>query len=316
MNQFKTIQKTLMTSCETDPRFNSLVYANANLAASDFFFSIKQHMPHKSSIAFLTPASSHFDLIKSLCIKNDMQTKIKTQSESTISFLQSLDASNTLFVYWSLDHELTGERIYSENQEKEITDILKQKRLTSFKIHQYFNLKTETENIHQFEMVYPDLFRSDRFACQILYSKQNKMEFIQARYQHLEGLKWPLSINSEKTIKFKEAELERLNYFSRFSAGQSIVSDRIVLCLEKISSLMLKEYLKLDDTQAFSLSEIPEWELATWKDWWPEVENRSLQRGLLILNKNLFNDEHFEKKLLLAIQYLDENSQWIVKPHG
>lgn len=83
--------------------------------------------------------------------------------------------------------------------------------------------------------------------------------------------------------------------------------------LQEMTGLSIKQYLGLNDTQAFAPPELPFWYLQFWNHWWKEAESEKLLKGLLVLNAQVvIEDSDFTKKMEKAISDMRSLSQWSV----
>lgn len=261
MDQFGTAESYLK-ACDKISKngFDVRLYQSAELAMYDVVHSLIHFMPHKSKVAVVSLGSHLVEIVTSLSLKNQNQIITKKPNENIITFLETLD-SNTHFVYWATEHEVTGEVIYSEKQCEEILSVINRKKIFSIQLthHAYTPKNYSSETVSYSVLIQvPNIFKTQSEISMVYFSEKQKIPFGIAQLQDISFLNknWP--------------------------SGH--VRDRVIVELKDSSALAVKEYLKLKNQEAFVVAEYPSWITDKWMTWWPELTQPKRMQNFLVLS--------------------------------
>lgn len=291
MNQFGTPEK-YFKACDrlSQSGYEVRLYQSPEVAAYDLVQSLIHFAPHKNKIAVISQGSHLIDVVTSLTLKNQNQIVYKKDQENTIAFLESLPSS-IHFVFWSSENEITGEVLYNESQCEEIRTVLNRKKIFSFQ-----TTCRPTVNSHLFSsdtasyvivLQSPTIFKLNKEATLVYFSEKQKISFGLAPIQ----------------------EMSRASSFINLTPATSSFMDRVLVNCEH--ALQIKEYLNLSDAEAFVAQQYPSWVTDKWVQWWPEVAQASILKGLLVLSSEYTKDHpDYVEKIKEAEAKIKQLSSW------
>ncbi len=288
MNQFDT-QDIYFKTCDSlsENGYDVRLYQSAELATYDVVQSLIHFMPHKNKIAVANIGSHLVETVTSLALKNQNQIIYKKPNENTLAFLETLDSS-VHFFYWASENEITGEILYNEKQCEEILSVLNRKKIFSIQIASRLPSKmpfaTDASSTSVIVLV-PSVFRRHQEATAVYFSDKQKIPFGIATLQNPLFLKLPIPSVQQPPA--------------------------VVIPIEDVSALAIKEYMKLSDNQAFVSSDFPSWVTDKWVNWWPEAADASTLNSLLILSGDYVTaNKDYLKSISHATEQIKALSHW------
>lgn len=311
MNQFGT-QKLYtdipyLKACDkfSQSGFDARFYTSTELAIYDVIQSLIQHMPHKNKIAVIARGSHLLDTVTAVALKNQNQIVYKKETESTMAFLETLDAG-THCVYWVAEHEITGEVYYSKKEYTEILSILNRKKIfsvqvTSSLIPQVLNEITANEtSSYSLIINTPNIFEYRTHPTMLFYSDKQKIQFMLSLLQN----------NLELNAFISNPEYNFTKSASHIQYTDQLI-DRTVVTTERATAQAVKEFLNLPPDEAFVATDYPSWMTDKWVTWWPELEKTQVLKNTLILSKK-FTDKNPDHMMQInrAEAKIAELSQW------
>lgn len=291
MNQFGIVDKYLK-ACDLISRdgYEARIYQSSDMAMYDLVQSLIHFMPHKNKIAVISRGSHLIDVVTSLALKNQNQIVYKKENENTVAFLEAL-GSNVHFVYWVVEHEITGEVYYTPSQCEEIRSILNRKKIFSLQVTSRPTLTPQLypQDAASYTIVLqaPNIFKFNQEAAAVYFSEKQKIPFGLASIQ----------------------EMGRESSFIHLPVASSSESDRVLVACEH--ALQVKEYLKLSPQEAFVANEFPSWVTDKWSTWWPEIAQPSVLQGTLILSAEYCAaNPDYQEKIKQAQAQIKQLSGW------
>lgn len=311
MNQYDThilyTDLKFLNACDrlSQSGFDARAYGSPELAMYDVIQSIIQYMPHKNKIAVIARGSHLVETVVALALKNQNQVVYKKDTESTMAFLESLDA-NTHCVYWCAEHEITGEVYYSKKEYAEMLATLNRKKIFSVQVTaslspQALNeLQINETSGYSLIVNVPSVFKYRSYPSLVFYADKVKIQFMLALLQN----------NTELNKTISEG---KGSFLATQSQYQDQLVDRVVITTEKVSAQAVKEFLKLDSEEAFVATDYPSWITDKWLLWWPELERPKTLQNTLILSKK-YIDQHPDYMVLInqAESQIVNEAQWKV----
>lgn len=285
-------------------------YHSAYLGLFDFFYSITRHLPHKNTIALLNSQSSHSKILKDLAIKNEL-VMISKENQSSMAFIEGMNASEVVFLMWTDYHEITGESLFTQDQIREIETVLNKKRIYSLRITNQNYEMSQTEMSYVYDLKAPNIFNYESKAVLISPYKE-RIPFSIAEMQNVKALSTQEEADSDSQAVTLNDNLQEYDYFKKMMmiSDDQKPKDRVVLLMSRVSGSSLKDHLGLDEKSAFATAEIPSWITETWQEWWPEAAKAKVLSGTLVLKSSLFKNSSFQEKLYQGIQKLEKESEW------
>ena len=282
--------------------FDSRFYQSSELAVCDVVQSLIQHMPHKNKIAIISKGSHLIETVVAIALKNQNQIIYKKDDESVQAFIENLD-SNVHCIYWVLEHEITGEIFYSKKDYTEILSQMNRKKIFSVQLTTGLTSQILNE-IHMNELAahaivinVPGIFEYRENLTAVFFSDKQKIQLMLSSLQN--------SFNLNEKIKKWE--------WSYVTSSSDILNDRIVLTLEKTAAKSVKEYLKLNHSEAFVITEYPSWLTDRWQAWWPETENINYLKNTLILSQKYIQKNPLYIKIINDAEIeIEKQSVWAV----
>ncbi len=272
--------------------FQARIYTSPDLATYDTLQSLIHMVPHKNKIAFIHRGNYLMDIVSAVALKNQQQVIQKKLTENIVIFLESLETSVHTFV-WSLGHHFTNEIYYNEKQVLEILEICHRKKIFSICLldsrSEIFLQKLQLKEQSQYALFIevPSLFEVENKNSILYLSEKLKLSLLVGGLQNL--------INNTNTQNINK---------------QSIP---ILLKAQKNSALAIKEFLKLNDSQAFTLAELPFWVTDKWSVWWPEINQPDFIRHTLILSSEYTEQNPNYLSLIEKAELeISQNSSWVI----
>lgn len=296
-------------------KLNLRIYQSPSLAAFDITLGLQQFLAHKPHIGICKNGSSLIENLTPQWLRTQTGIQAKHDNQSWYEFIESLN-SETCFVIWSSENEITGEIIVQEKQSLEIHQMLAKKRIFSIQIchEENFNLN----NLQPYSIL---ISRSNLFAAHssvAVCGDKLKAPTLIGHLQNLLQLDQQINENFFKKNSDVEVIEKRFNenkifYYNQFANIPSRINDRLVFYFPDIAGSTLQETLKLTPANSFTASQIPFWILDLWKNWWKEAESEKLIRGLLVISIDAFQkDAELAKKIENAVAQIRQMSVWSV----
>lgn len=304
MNQFQISEKYAWLCDQKGADCNVRIYQNIYLATFDLVLSCLQYMSHKNKAAMIPWGACVSEVVSSICMKNLIPLNIKKENQNYLTFIDSLD-SQTNFVLWTAENEITGEIYYNQKQCDEIHSLLNKKRIFSIQyVNQFRQPQMNFENSYSFYINHPGIFYNASMPTEVYFSNQQKMTFVIAPYQVIQPL-------TKKILFQNNLNDTTYDYFNKFSQYDKI-KDRIVLLFDNTVALSIKQYFNLSSEEAFTPAELPSWVTDKWASWWPDGLKINLN-NLLVLSPSLIEkDSLFLNKIQQAVEKISQESHWTI----
>lgn len=266
------------------------IYQNFEMALYDITASQLQFMSHKNYVGVVKNGCSFLETLNKNWQRQSLNIQLKNKSQPWIEFIETLN-TDTNFVVWSSENEITGEVILDENLCYEIHERLSKKRIFSIQVTHTFNTeKLKTLPTNAVLIVRNNIF-NDRPVL-VISTDKYKASSLVGEYQNLSSeLNLDNYLQNAKQVKTVNADNVKNSYFSKFASPSMRLNDRIVLLFDEINASAIKEDLQLSDHHCFCTSEMPFWVLDLFKNWWEGAENENLLRGLMVISYDAINKD-------------------------
>lgn len=275
-------------------KYSVRAYQNLWLNLYDICASLQIHFTHKNQIGLVRNGFFLSEQLNKIWLKQLVPIQYKLPTQSWIEYIHALKAE-TNFVLWSSENEVTGEVLVSEHECNEIHEELSKKKIFSIQITHKLNMQMLS---HPFailivrESFFKDgasvVCHTDKFrAAQILIDYQNLPE--KKLFDNLIEMAQQVRVTKESSYSYA--------YFNKFSFFQGHLADRYVFHFPDANATAVKENLSFSG-EYFCPAELPFWTLDLFKNWWPEAENESFLRGLMVTQNDAINkDTDFFNKI-------------------
>lgn len=294
---------------------NLRIYQTAQLAAFDVSLGLQQFLAHKPHIG-ICKNGSH--LIESLCsqwLRTHTPMQMKTEKQHWYEYIENL-SSDTSFVIWSAENEITGEIIIPDKQINEIHQQLAQKRIFSVQIvhEEKFDIKTLLP--YSILISKCPLFSTN--SSLVILGEKVKTPTLMGHFQDLKTLSLDFKLKElHDEIRAQRFEAQFSNsqifYFNQFATLANRLTDRLVFYFPDLAGSAIQDYIQLPSEFCLTVSDTPFWSIDLWKNWWKEAESEKLIRGLLIISIKAFEaDSGLVKKIEKAIVDVRSQSTWTV----
>ncbi|MBC7742184.1 MAG: hypothetical protein H7061_08300 [Bdellovibrionaceae bacterium] len=295
-------------------RYLVRAYQNASLAAYDVAMGLQQYLSHKNHLGVVKNGSSLIENLTPHWLRAATPMQTKTETQTWTEYIESLN-SETNFVMWASENEITGEVLVSEKEVQEIHDRLAKKRIFSIQIT---HRATEEIVLANYSiLIVRNSILSDDSCAVVMTDKMKALSLIGA-YQDLNGaqIKSLSGQEDELLLNLVEKKFEtKMLYLHQYAMIPPRVTDRVVFHFKDLSGAALQEELGLTDFHCFAPSRYPFWVLQSWKNWWKESESEILLRGLCIISLDAFiKDDDLTLKIPNAVEKIRRLSQWNVLP--
>ena len=294
-------------------KLNLRIYQTALLAAFDITSALQQFLAHKPNIGICKNGSSLIDSLSPSWQRTSTPMSIKSEKQSWYEFIENL-STDTAFVIWSSENEITGEIILTDKQILEIHQQLAQKRIYSIQIVHEENFSSAGLLPYSVLISRSSLFEKN--AAIAIFGEKFKAPTLIGYFQDLSYLDKPFQFKNKNiknlidTTELKFADSKQF-YFNQFANIPNRLSDRVVFYFPDIAGCNLQEQLMLNSDRCFTVSKIPFWILDLWKNWWKEAESEKLIRGLCVINIKAFQeDPQLIKKIELIITTIRQQNTW------
>ncbi|MBY0553885.1 hypothetical protein K2P97_05095 [bacterium] len=266
------------------------LYQNFEMAIYDITASQLQFMSHKNYIGVVKNGCSLLETLNKNWQRQSLNIQLKNKSQQWFEFIETLN-TDTNFVVWSSENEITGEVILDENLSYEIHERLSKKRIFSIQVTHTFNAeKLKALPTHAVLIIRNNIFYDGPVL--VISTDKYKASSLIGEYQNLSAeLNLHNYLQSAKQVKAVNADNVKNSYFSKFANPCFRLNDRIVLLFDEINASAIKEDLQLPDQYYFCTSEIPFWVLDLFKNWWEDAENENLLRGLMVISHDAINKD-------------------------
>ncbi len=297
-----------------DGKYILRAYQNASFAIYDIAMGLQQYLSHKNHLGLVKNGSSLIEGLTPFWLRQGLPLQLKLESQSWFEFIETLN-SETNFVVWSSENEITGEVIVSEKECLEIHERLSKKRIFSIQVTEQLITSLTLPN-YAVIILRKSILNDD--ACLVVMSEKMKALSVIGSYQSLDFARLfsqaAAQLNSTTDLKQLEKNLEQKSlYYVHYAMVPARLSDRVVFNFKDISGAALKEDLGLNDRLAFAPSQCPFWILQSWKNWWKEAESEALIRGLCIVSLEAFkNDAQLPDRIKASVDKIRRLSQWNV----
>lgn len=296
-------------------KLNLRIYQSPSLAAFDVTLGLQQFLSHKPMIGICKNGSSLIENLTPQWLRTQTVIQAKHENQSWYEFIESLN-SETCFVIWSSENEITGEIIVQEKQALEIHQMLSKKRIFSIQICHEENFNLENLQPYTILISRSNLFQSHSSVA--VCGDKLKAPSLIGYLQNIKQLDKEINVNFFKKnldVASKEAQFadQKIFYYNQFATLPSRINDRLVFYFPDIAGSALQELLQLKPEVSFTASQIPFWILDLWKNWWKEAESEKLIRGLLVISTAAFDvDPDLVHKIEKAVAQIRQNSVWSV----
>lgn len=291
------------------------VYQTAHLAAFDITSALQQFLAHKPHIGICKNGSSLIDSLSPSWQRTSTPMSVKSEKQSWYEFIENL-STETAFVIWSSENEITGEIILSDKQTLEIHQQLALKKIYSIQIVHEENFSISGLLPYSVLISRSSLFEKN--ATIAIFGEKFKAPTLMGYFQDLSFLDKPFQFKNKKVnnlidsteLKFSDS---KQFYFNQFANIPNRLSDRVVFYFPDIAGCNLQDQLKLNSDRCFTVSKIPFWSLDLWKNWWKEAESEKLIRGICVINIKAFHeDPQLVKKIDLIISTIRKQNTWSI----
>lgn len=294
---------------------NLRIYQSPSLAAFDITLGLQQFLSHKGYIGINKNGSSLIENLTPQWLRTQTTIQAKHENQSWYEFIESLN-SETNFVIWSSENEITGEIIVQEKQALEIHQMLSKKRIFSIQICHEENFNLALLQPYSILISRSNLFWSHSSVA--VCGDKFKAPTLIGYLQNIKQL--DKEINSQffkrnQDVADIEAQFSdpKIFYYNQFANIPSRINDRLVFYFPDLAGDSLQQTLNLKPDVSFTASQIPFWILDLWKNWWKEAESEKLIRGLLVISTDAFrNDPVLPQKIQNAVAQIRNSSVWSV----
>ncbi len=290
-------------------------YQNASLALYDITMGLQQYLSHRNYLGIVSNGSSLINNLLPVWLRQSVPLQVKEDSQTWFEYIEILN-SETNFVVWSSENEITGEVIVSESEAKEIHARLAKKRIFSIQV-------THQMNSHTFLSPYSiivlrkSILKDD--GCLVVMTDKMKASSLIGSYQNIDRIAERVHTQQPQQLDLAviENKLKDLNalYFDQFVSMTPRLCDRIVFSFRHLNAYAVQQAAGLTNQNSFAPAVYPFWVLDSWSKWWKECGKDSIIRGLLIVDAQAFiQDSELTVKIHASVDKIQRLGQWNVLP--
>ena len=297
-------------------RYPVRFYQNASSALYDMTVGLQQYLAHRQQLGLVKEGSSLIEALVPNWLRQAVPLQQKTEQQTWPEYIETL-STETNFVVWSSENEITGEVLVCEKDALEIHERLSKKRIFSIQITQQQKF-TSALSSYEILVMRKSIFQDD--ACLVVMSEKMKAASLIGSFQQSDQITtntFKQSACSMKDLQMIESQLLDLNalYFKQRLTTPNRLTDRIILSFDDLNAYALQQDLGLSDHFCLAPARYPFWVLDQWAKWWKECGKEELLRGLLVISSEaFFDDPQLVDKIHVSVDKIRRLGQWNVLP--
>lgn len=294
------------------------VYQNSSSALYDVTVGLQQFLSHRNYLGIVPNGSSLITNLLPIWLRQSVPMQTKDDSQNWPEYIESLN-SETNFVIWSSENEITGEIIVSEKEADEIHERLSKKRIFSIQITHRINSAIVLP-AYALIVLRKGIIHDN--SCLVVMTDKMKASSLIGPYQnidHINELTVADAVNPVPEVDLAKIEGQVKDqgylYFRQFASIAPRLQDRIVFSFKDINGYAVQQDVGLSTANSFAPAIYPFWILDLWSKWWKECGKESLIRGLLVVEAAAFlNDSQLMAKIQASEDKIRRLSDWNVLP--